>query len=154
MKIPHLIQRCFIKQVPTCQYEGRIADFITLDYMGSAEFEFGAIPQTYTRMSIDRDKYKVSTISAIREDRENGTELRVFHSMNDQEFAQYEEFLIKLWNQGDKPFRFKESPYFRAEGRVNLWFDIDNGVMWSFDKKFMKHNIIAAMRRTFDKFAK
>lgn len=51
-------------------------DIIRLDYMGSAEFEYGSLPRSLRRMTINKDFYKVFAFNHYKD--ENGYPLKVY----------------------------------------------------------------------------
>lgn len=58
----YLIQRCNVNlynQDGTKNNFNDINDLLNYDYMGSAEFEFGALPKSYKRIRFNFNKYKV-----------------------------------------------------------------------------------------------
>lgn len=152
MKQPNLIQRCFLKAVPSCQYGGRLADFVTFDYMGCAEYEFDAVRIAYRKMADKEDKFRLSTLRSLRSDDESGPELRIYHPFDDQELDGYEAFLLKL-RRGHHFPQIVDRPDFIKGSKTQVWFDLDNGCLWSFDRRFMKNTIAMTMRKTFQKFS-
>ncbi len=54
MNKPYLIQRCLVKGSDTTSVD----TFLSMDYMGSAEFEFGALPQSLKRITSNLDEYQ------------------------------------------------------------------------------------------------
>lgn len=134
---PYHIQRGKIKHPLV---EGRFSEATDLDYMGSAEFEFGALPMSLRALQARVDDIKITVEPRITG--ESGESLRVLHTFTPDEYEEYVGHLLKL-RAGTA--RTKESTYFDVEHpkhfktlRCDLWWDIDNHVMWSFDKVFMK----------------
>jgi hypothetical protein len=134
IKTPYLIQRCEIRRPLT---EGRFSQVANLDYMGSAEFEFGALPQSLRQLQANVDKIKLTVDNRILEGEKS---LRVLHTFDEAEFEEYFQHLVAM--RANK-LRLKESSHFEAGRRpskyhvTDLWWDIDNHVFWSFDKVFM-----------------
>ncbi len=63
--------------------------------------------------------------------------MRVVSLLTDDQWPKYLEYLYEVRN--DKR-RLKECSYFakqRGREETDFWWDIENHVMWSFDKKFM-----------------
>ena len=134
METPYLVQRCEIRRPLV---EGRISEALGLDYMGSAEFEFGAVPKSLRALQRDVDKIKLSVDPRITD---NDRSLRVLHAFDEVEFEQYFKHLQTM--RANK-LRLKEATRFEA-GRepskysvCDVWWDIENHVFWSFDKIFM-----------------
>ena len=51
-------------------------DIISFDYMGSAEFEWGSLPRSLRRMTLNKDFYKVFTFNQYKD--KNGYSLKVY----------------------------------------------------------------------------
>lgn len=120
--------------------QDRISRAVDLDYMGSAEFEFGALPRSLRALEAQVDNIKLTVEPSITD--EQGRSLRVLHLFNEEGYAEYLTQLLKMRNG---TARLKESTYFDIEHknrfkslRADFWWDITNHVMWSFDKAFMK----------------
>jgi hypothetical protein len=58
MHTPYLIQRGEIKRPLV---EGRLSEAVNLDYMGSAEFEFGALPKSLRALQSMVDAISLTT---------------------------------------------------------------------------------------------
>ena len=137
MRTPYLIQRGKIKHP---MVEGRFAQLVELDYMGSAEFEFGSLPKSLRALQAMADNISVTVEPRVTGER--GESLRVLHAFSPEE---YEEYVLHLLSLRDGQLRTKESTWFDKDHskrfpslRCDMWWDIDNHVMWSFDKNFMK----------------
>lgn len=59
MSEPYLIQRAFVRPDMTREKVKGIDDLLAFDYMGSAEFEFGALPKSLGAILAELDSYKV-----------------------------------------------------------------------------------------------
>jgi hypothetical protein len=132
MKTPYLIQRATINRPLV---KGRLSEAVDLDYMGSAEFEFGALPRSLRAMQAKVDSVKLTVDNRITD---NERSLRVLHTFNETEFEEYFKFILRM--RGDD-LRLKECSRFEANRNwaadTDLWWDIENHVFWSFDKIFM-----------------
>lgn len=162
VNIPYLIQRGrIISDVPNIVY---LSKAVQLDYMGSSEFEFGALPRSLREMK--RLQYQWS-IRCIAECTENGNMLHVLSAFNDVEFEEYSTYIMYLRNYGyiktrQHNFHPKESAEFSMFDRrpdppkkvsknakryayvrqlADFWWDIDNGVMFSFNEDFMLNRL-------------
>lgn len=135
---PYLIQRGEIER-PLSNFRGsRLSQAVDLDYMGSAEFEFGALPKSFRAMEAMVEKASLTVMDEITE---GDVFLRVFHFFTPEEFSQYKKHLIDLRQDNIRTkertcFNYNRSKY---EMKIDFWWDIQNHVMWSFDKKFMNH---------------
>lgn len=139
IRTPYLIQRAEIS-APLAARDKRFSEAVELDYMGSAEFEFGALPKSLRAL-----QQRINSISITVEPRitgEGGESLRVLHTFTPDE---YEEYVVHLLSLREGKLRTKESTWFDAGHstrfkslRCDLWWDIDNHVMWTFNKNFSK----------------
>ena len=139
---PYLIQRGTINK-PFVALSERFSKAVDLDYMGSAEFEFGSIPKSLRALYDKVDNINITVMDSITEITEKGTMLRVLHTFNEQEWNGYKHWLLALRNTSLSKIYTKErtdfDPSTRSRfGRTDFWWDIQNHVMWSFDKKFME----------------
>lgn len=137
MQTPYLIQRGKIQRPLVAD---RFSKAVDLDYMGSAEFEFGALPKGLRRLQAKAASISVTTEPRISGD--GGESLRVLHTFTPEE---YEEYVLKLLDLRDGRIRTKESTWFDKDHalrfktlRCDLWWDLDNDTMWTFDKVFAK----------------
>lgn len=146
MKTPYLIQRAEINNTRTD--EMRLSQAVDLDYMGSAEFEFGATAKSlrYLEKAFLNNVHNLRLVDVpeITTKSRSGNQkpLKVLHSFTDEEFKQYIPFLHKM-RVGR--LRTKEDPRFEAtpqwpftSNSINFWWDIENHVMWSFDHEVMR----------------
>ena len=137
LRTPYLIQRGKIKHPLV---EGRFSEAVDLDYMGSSEFEWGALPKSLRALQSMVDSISMTVEPRITD--QGGANLRVLHTFDG---AGYEEYFAHLLQAREGKLHTKESTWFDkdhskrfASLRCDLWWDIDNHVMWSFDKNFMK----------------
>ncbi len=141
MKKLYLIQRGTINR-PLGEHKGlKLSAAVDLDYMGSSEFEFGALPASFASMFIHRDGYKLKKTERItKQVGEHQFALRVYHNMEEKDFNDYVEQLVHLRN-GTGNLYLKERTYFELGstffGKFDFWWDIENHVIFSFDKHFM-----------------
>lgn len=136
MHKPYLIQRARIK-VPLASANTRLGQAVDFDYMGSAEFEFGALPASFR--AIERARSWVCRI--VPEISECETPLRVWSDLDTKDFETYIGYL-KAFRAGKDTYT-KESVQFEEsreqnDWTPNFWWDIDNHVMFGFKKEFMK----------------
>lgn len=142
MRNLYLIQRGTINR-PIAPLGKRLSEAVRLDYMGSAEFEFGALPKSFRAM--DNSGVSVSEAPTISD---RGHTLMVLHPFkSDEDFAAYCSKLADLRDPNSRTrckewHGFKEGfgskPWERGIA-PDFWWDIDNHVMWSFDHEFMSH---------------
>lgn len=148
-----LIQRGKIK-TPLADETACLSAAYHNDYMGAAEFEFGALPDSLRAMRSNKKDLVARKIPTITKGEH---QLRTYSYLNDAEWALYVPMLEELRNT-DK-VRLKERSQFslpeqkrdeewamsmRARNKnvyvsepVNFWWDINHHVMFSFEKNFM-----------------
>ena len=133
---PWLIQRARI-QKPFPDSKGTtLSNSVCLDYMGSSEFEFGALPASLRRMR--EQELKTRLVKGVTQGQ---SPLRVLSYLDDKLFYDYEQTLFNL-RFGN--LRLKEVSRFNHDYpdqdplfKTDFWWDIENDVMWSFDKIYM-----------------
>lgn len=135
MRQPYLVQRGKIN-TPLAPESCCFSEAVQLDYMGSAEFEFGAVARSTRALQAGVDNIKKTVVTSIME---NGVPLKVLHMFSEEDFKEYEKYLLRM--RGND-IRLKEVSGFcpddgRWATRNNFWWDIENHVMWSFNKVFM-----------------
>lgn len=147
MKKPYLVQRCTISK-PLNSYKNlKLSEAIDFDYMGSSEFEWGAIPKAFKELKAVHNSLKVVKHPTIVNSEQQS--LYVLSALSEDELALYFGYLEEL--RGDK-IRLKEYSRFQSDARpsrTDFWWDILNGVMWSFDKVFMKSRLINHLEESF-----
>lgn len=135
MKIPYLVQRAKIRN-PLVVGTERLSHAVNFDYMGSSEFEYGALAKSFRAM-----EGKELTLRVFDAIAENGIPLRVLSLFQDDRFHEYGQYLLRLRNQQNGKIHLKENsgfdPDFFYNKNTNFWWDIENHVMWSFHKPFM-----------------
>lgn len=137
---PYLIQRARIN-TPLTKAGERLSNAVHFDYMGSAEFEFGALPKSFRRIQQKRPLLKLRKIEDIKS---GELPLRVLSTMTDEEFAEYTE-ILKTLRASDRKIRTKEMTYFNEDYkpfsdndiyRIDFWWDVCNDAMFTFHKQF------------------
>ena len=133
---PYLIQRARVN-TPLAEVDTRLSNAVYFDYMGSAEFEFGALPKSFRALQAMRKDWKLRLVPHLTE---NEIPLRVFSALADAQFAEYVKHLEAFRKPGNR-IRTKESVRFEAGEKAawdpDFWWDIDNHVMFGFNKNFM-----------------
>jgi hypothetical protein len=135
---PYLIQRAKIAQ-PLKKDTKRLSEAVDFDYMGSAEFEFGALPRSFRRIEKNLALFTKRTISTIAQ---GDVPLQVWSYLSDSQFAEYTEWLTALRKTSQiytkEPTHFEIDRAYRRYINTNFWWDIENDVMFGFHKIFMK----------------
>ena len=117
MENPYLIQRCEIKE--SWNQASIVSEAVKLEYMGSSEFEWGAIPDSLKEIS-----------------KRNGLEVfqhkNLFVLCKENELTEYKELLDQL---EQNKIRTKE----RVWGEnTDLWIDLRNSIVFSKNEKILK----------------
>lgn len=150
MQKPYLIQRADIVLPYAADLENTpISAAIDLDYMGSAEFEFGAVGKSLDAIADKADMFKVQCVKVAKKN------VFLASFFTDEEREAYVEYMGALY--ADK-IHTKERHKFdalflkhlesrpgngrRAFHTQKLWWDILNHCMWSFNADFMKNRLL------------
>lgn len=136
---PYLIQRASIN-TPLNEYVGvSFSKSVDLDYMGSAEFEFGSPAESLIRMyfqSPDLEIHKIQEVSIAA-----GSDLIQLRLLTPLKGYQLANYVSKLKDLAKGLIRTKERTAFSScelnLNRCDFWWDIDNDSMFSFNKKYM-----------------
>lgn len=139
---PYLIQRAQINS-PLADETSRLSQAVKFDYMGSSEFEFGALPKSFRRIESHGSNWVCRIVNEIKE---GEIPLRVWSALSDEDFELYKTYLLRLrdYENHGGPIRTKEGVRFEHDREhdkyftTNFWWDIDNDVMFGFKKEFMK----------------
>ena len=137
----YLIQRGEIKDRAKTN---RLSENVRFDYMGSAEFEWGALPESLRFMEAKLGKFRLIEIPEIRDGENNG--LKVWTNLQGEEWESYKAQIVALrfgtLNEAGRPIRLKERSRFEKKlpykSKTDFWWDIGNHVMWTFDKMVAK----------------
>lgn len=134
--MPYLIQRGKFKDLPKGKGPCRLSVAVSMDYMGSSEFEWGALPKSFRQIESFRPEFKLRVVDTILEDEQP---LQVWSFFDDEQFALYEGYLSNL--RFTRNTSTKEYTDFnvndRKTSKVDFWWDIENGVMFGFNKDRM-----------------
>jgi hypothetical protein len=131
--------------VPTSLKEAATASkkIVSCDYMGAAEFEWGAIPDTFKHMWENRGAYtpfrEVLTFQGP-----TGTQERVYWGLCRQDQTEDVKALIAKVARGE--VRLKEEAYLKEalnpvhdfHARVCGWLELDNHFFFTIDKPMQK----------------
>lgn len=139
LSTPYLIQRAKFKDNPNRVGIDGILEF---DYMGSAEFEWGALPKSLKRIREIGGEYEVAELTLS-----NGKIVQAFRLSAVAE--EINEFILGLANN---KYHLKEFSDFdtwisdnpRWQNQTDFWWDIENDYMfWKKDEIFLKKFIDA-----------
>ena len=140
LRTPRLIQRAMIKR-PVSKFAGKpLGDAITLDYMGNSEFEFGAVSRSLRVLQAFAGQIGIYDHPTIRHS--NGKRLTVMRFLNDEKAAQYDDYLSRMRGEGAWLHTAEYTQFDKRDdncefSKADLWWDIGNHVIWSFDNEFM-----------------
>lgn len=155
MRVPYLIQRMSFKKNPSGD---SIDGIFELDYMGSAEFEFGALPKSLKKMTKTCDDLTFEFIKSIKNYKNQGFCLIGLPG----DIEDYKGFIDKLVNDDlrtKEMVKLKEAidgkdslgrPIEESFNKTEAWWDIDNQVMFTFGKDNAR-KIIKAIKAVRDK---
>jgi hypothetical protein len=143
LRKPYLIQRAnIVKPLSPKNQAGKVtlSKSVSFDYMGSSEFEFGALPKSLKRLHAAYKEKGLKT-RLLNNITEGDSQLRVVSALSNEEFETYAEYLVELRYKNP---RLKESSYFGHDHTkeyrylsADFWWDIENDVMFSFNKEYM-----------------
>lgn len=146
--VPYLVQRGTIRRPLGGHRDARLTRAVNMDYMGAAEFEFGALPASLRRVEAQFSLFKtvlakniVASIPVKGVERE--FTLRLYANFDTDE--QRNTYITQLADVFFGTRHTKESLHLyldSAAGTYRLtdtdfWWDIENDVFMSFDKQFM-----------------
>ncbi len=133
MKIPYLIQRGKARHNKFASEHDSLNDFINFDYMGSAEFEFGALPKSFWEM-VDSIELIVRNKTKIKDN--------VIHYIclkaDEEEFLKHFDKLIK-GEYRTKEYTDMEKLYKKGsfDQDTEFWWDIKNNWIASTNKRLI-----------------
>lgn len=144
MEQPWLIQRAKFRNVKNENSE-TVDQIIQFDYMGSAEFEWGALPKSLKRICKNIDEF-IITESSIKNYEQKF--LFLLHNKNDSP-VEYEKYLLediagklrlKEWTNLHTHITgvmFNDKPIPDHVKELNIWWDLDNDIWFTFGKEQM-----------------
>lgn len=128
-----------------------IDDIIHFDYMGSGEFEFGTLPNSLRRMTINKDFYKVFVFNQYRD--ENGNPLKVYapHIC----FKNVKNIVDRLAGNGYGLKEYcslhkhiqKEDTDFGYKDHRDFWWDVENDFFLFFEHTDKVLEAMEALRK-------
>ncbi len=133
MKKPYLIQRARFCTDPTERDKG-LDRLLNFDYMGSAEFEWGALPKALERMRSSLGSYRMYDYAF----KNSPDKLVTVYCRSGQEdiingyIEELSENKIRLKERCDLSYYIKGDNHYRNN---DFWWDIENDFM------FWKHNM-------------
>lgn len=138
MTIPYLIQRGNFEDRP---YKTGIDRILKFDYMGSSQFEWGALGRSLKRIRDNIGEYTLALVDIITED---GITYKINVFCKATDLTQVIELITNI---GNREYHTKEYtdfdnylyPNCTFECRTDHWWDIENDYMfWKKDKQFTK----------------
>ena len=139
MKTPYLIQRGTFNQ-PLVDKTCRLSQAVRFDYMGSAEFEFGALPESFLRIGEKMEQYQTSKTEIVLTRTQFvgrdpvGIEefnLFLFSAYSETEIVEYCKHISDIISN---KIQLKERAAMKDQN-FNFWWDIENDVMFFIGKK-------------------
>ncbi len=146
-RAPCYVQRGKIRRPVGYYQDETLSRAVDLDYMGSAEFEFGALSTSLRCVESQLILYKLHVVDSIPGYRDGKTHsIRLFANFDTEE--QLATYVAYLKDMVAGKLQMKESTYMKLElgavaisDRCDFWWDIRNNVFMSFDKQFMSRII-------------
>jgi hypothetical protein len=153
MKKPYLIQRCTYEERGNTNL-GTITQEYHPDYMGSAEFEFGAMFDSLKRMNDNINQYKISDYIVsgkqvwffIRGEEEIYIKeyITALEKLIKEKYGilketikfpfYYDKKEIKEFKEREKIYKKKlKNPNYTSTPWENVWWDLENNLIFSFD---------------------
>lgn len=157
----YLIQRCTSKKLHTDRKKATVSEALSLDYMGSSEFEWGAIPHSLICWSLAITNTELVEFDVIinvsnhffRPDKDRIGNVRVYGICPKSQESDITKYLTKLVNE---EARLKERVGF-TDDSYDFWFSLETPLCFSVKQHLVKdwvHNVIQSvnkMRETWDK---
>lgn len=142
MKSLYLIQRGAIKRPLSSPRDAvRLSQAVSLDYMGSAEFEWGALPESFRRIEAHPMPFIMRIVDSITDTKDGIVRpLKVWSCLQDDEFTFYVAELTKLRNDHGRTKEytsFEKDRQLSSYDKTDFWWDIRNDAMFGFDVDFM-----------------
>lgn len=140
--LPYLVQRCVLKD--DFNPKGGFDANMTFAYMGSAEFEFGALPKSLKRITSQLDRYDIFETTAVDA---SGRVLKYFAKHRHpnleealgkectQKYFMHTKEAMCLFDSCTKPNPKKGES--RNWDYVDVWWDIENDLFWAFGSETM-----------------
>ncbi len=143
---PYLIQRVMLRKDP----KGKTIDGVfEMDYMGSAEFEFGSLPKSLKEICLDFVEYHSTKSPTIVS--KNNEPLWLVSKLPGEDEKKYFEYIQQMI---DSKIRLKEVTYleyvvlnkkynYTPSNLPVVWWDIDNHLMFTFGSDNLRRLVIA-----------
>jgi len=148
----YLVQRMNAKEVDNSEKTPSMDQLWSMDYMGSAEFEFGALPKSLKRVCRRLDEYQTYTLKEFKRP-DTDEAVRVFclpeqldeitEGIRGLLESEYPKLRMKEHARFYSNFHGTEDEYFRTEA----WWEIESDFFFTVGKKHMK-NIQKALKNT------
>ena len=158
MRTPYLIQRLnFRKNSPS---NGSFDDIIGCQYMGSAEFEFGALPKSLKKLTKNFGSLKINTFEDLHDHKDKPLCIVAEVEKAELYFSDYINDLALDNTMLKEQSRFKDN-VFGEDWRgkpvnendwtyVDAWWDVENDIIFTFGK-MNGEKVLTAIRNTRDK---
>lgn len=142
LKRPNMLQRATIRRPFSRWNDARFFDSVTLEHPYSEKFAM-AVPASLRRMSHTRFAYDIFKAENLFVQKDNRSyALRILTRMRGVELEQYVNWLIAI-RSGDMkvlaPSGFTKQDFSVSQlpTAPDLWWDVENDVVFSFDKNYM-----------------
>lgn len=126
----YLVQRCSVKPHVKVYENQKVSEYFELDYMGSAEFEFGAIPKSIRKMANKADL----TTAQFKYKNQKGHSFTIHVVASNKEMGDAFDEIKKLLNVIDAPRQLKEGNSFGRRVREEDGYDRKETLWWCVDE--------------------
>lgn len=149
MQAPWLVQRMKFEDRGGKSFDG----VLRLDYMGSAEYEFGAVPKSLKRITSRADMLEIIHVAGFH-DYMNQKLYAISSLEKAEQYLQYFGQLVQETMPLKQRSEMKESStgidfmgkHIEDYRKSDAWWDLDNDIMWCYGKsnaKKIKDAVIA-----------
>jgi len=131
-----------------------IKDIFSFDYMGAAEFEFGAMPKALQKIAKNQKKYKGYEVSVETKDSKEKPKKAIVYVICQEEWIDDVKKMIREWAKGGyrRKYRTKElvllrrgiiKKFFNCDpiperNQTKGWLEINNGYFFFVDKEMFE----------------
>jgi len=140
----YLVQRVEKRKTPRTNANPTVDDLYSMDYMGSAEYEFGALPKSLKRICREVENFKIVTFP-VKDFKGRNLQAFIHNDIKDTYVNEIVEFLDNkrhLKERIDLEYLIKGTDWMGRpieDCNDQLFWDIDNDVWFSFIPGEMKN---------------
>lgn len=146
---PWLLQRCTVNY--KCDFENKqykVSDMLGLDYMGSAEYEFGALPTRIRKM-------EAKQLEIFEYNSPRNHIVKFFVLCLNEQWGEYKHYLDEIAEREEPYGILKEGVHFikviqgryviepKNNNKDDFWIDLDNGIAISDSMQTLLYFMVA-----------